>query len=248
MNITIRIGAVILALSLIVVAVNQNLVLDAVLSSFSIQYQDSADRPSYVVSEVIDGDTVRLETGELVRFIGIDAPEINGGECFAINARTKTSALLLGNEVHLQGDVSDKDKYGRWLRYVWLDDIMINEELVREGYAIAKSYPPDTKYQFRLEQAQQEAEQKGAGLWAACQNVQDLSDMSIQDQDEQFDAGQDQSSCVIKGNISKYTGEKIYHIPGGDYYDDTVIEEELGEQWFCTESEAVEAGWRASKK
>src|SRR3989304_2257735 len=52
----------------------------------------------------------------------------------------------------------------------------------------------------------------------------------------------------IKGNISLTTGEKIYHVPGGYYYDDTVIDETKGERWFCTEAEAVAAGWRKSKR
>ena len=52
---------------------------------------------------------------------------------------------------------------------------------------------------------------------------------------------------MIKGNISQSTGEKIYHVPGGDFYDKTVIDEGAGERWFCTEQEAVAAGWRRSK-
>lgn len=54
-------------------------------------------------------------------------------------------------------------------------------------------------------------------------------------------------SCRIKGNISTNTGERIYHVPGQQYYDETVITESKGEQWFCTEAEARAAGWRKSK-
>ena len=57
-----------------------------------------------------------------------------------------------------------------------------------------------------------------------------------------------QPGCVIKGNISLRTGERIYHVPGGDYYDKTEISPEKGERWFCTEEEAVENGWRKSKR
>jgi hypothetical protein len=54
------------------------------------------------------------------------------------------------------------------------------------------------------------------------------------------------SGCDIKGNISYKSGEKIYHIPGGDFYAATVINPKYGERWFCTEEEAVAAGWRRS--
>lgn len=55
------------------------------------------------------------------------------------------------------------------------------------------------------------------------------------------------AKCDIKGNISYRTGEKIYHVPGQRYYNDTVINESAGERWFCSEAEAVAAGWRKSK-
>lgn len=58
---------------------------------------------------------------------------------------------------------------------------------------------------------------------------------------------QKQYDCNIKGNINFNTGEKIYHLPGQEYYDSTVINEAAGERWFCTEEEAIAAGWRKSK-
>ena len=53
-----------------------------------------------------------------------------------------------------------------------------------------------------------------------------------------------QEDCDIKGNISYNSGERIYHVPGQAYYDETVINEDYGEKWFCTESAAINAGWR----
>ena len=55
------------------------------------------------------------------------------------------------------------------------------------------------------------------------------------------------SGCNIKGNVSINTGERIYHVPGQRYYHDTIIRSEYGERWFCSESEAREAGWRRSR-
>lgn len=54
--------------------------------------------------------------------------------------------------------------------------------------------------------------------------------------------------CLIKGNISQRTGEKIYHVPGSANYEQTVIDENSGERWFCTEEEAQEAGWRKAQQ
>ena len=56
------------------------------------------------------------------------------------------------------------------------------------------------------------------------------------------------SDCQIKGNISRYNDERIYHVPGGQYYERTVIDPSNGERWFCSEAEARSAGWRRSKR
>ena len=71
------------------------------------------------VIKVIDGDTIVLETGETLRYIGIDSPEISGGkECFADKASEKNKELVLGKEVYLEKDISETDRYKRLLRYV----------------------------------------------------------------------------------------------------------------------------------
>lgn len=70
-----------------------------------------------------------------------------------------------GKTVTLEKDVSETDVYGRLLRYVWVDGVFVNGELVRLGYARAISYPPDTKYQERLAQLEEEARQASRGLW-----------------------------------------------------------------------------------
>ncbi len=119
------------------------------------------------VVRVIDGDTIVIEGGYRVRYIGIDAPEIYPGmEAFGTEAWQANRKLVEGKEVRLERDVSDKDKYDRLLRYVWVDDILVEAELVRQGLARAKAYPPDTKYQDYLEQAETEAREAGRGMWA----------------------------------------------------------------------------------
>ena len=116
---------------------------------------------------MIDGDTITIEGGYRVRYIGIDAPEIRPEvEAFGIEAWQANRKLVEGKEVRLERDVSEKDKYGRLLRYVWVDDILVEAELVRQGLARAKAYPPDTKYQDYLEQMEAEAKEAGRGIWA----------------------------------------------------------------------------------
>ncbi len=119
------------------------------------------------VTQVIDGDTITIEGGYRVRYIGIDTPEIYPDlEAFGIEAREANRKLVEGKEVRLEQDVSETDKYGRLLRYVWVDDILVEAELVRQGLARAKAYPPDTKYQVYLEQMEAEAREAGRGIWA----------------------------------------------------------------------------------
>jgi len=123
------------------------------------------------VSRVIDGDTIELESGQKVRYIGIDTPEtvdpLRDPQCFGQEASLQNKKLVEGKEVYLEKDVSQTDKYGRLLRYIYLEesDVSINELLVKEGYAVASSYPPDIKYQEKLRVAEQEARNNQKGLW-----------------------------------------------------------------------------------
>ena len=120
-----------------------------------------------VVTRVIDGDTITIDTGQRVRYIGIDTPEIYpereiyGSEAWQANRR-----LVEGKEVRLELDVSATDKYGRLLRYVYVDNIFVNAELVRLGLAEAKAYPPDIKCQKHLEGLEAVARETGRGMWA----------------------------------------------------------------------------------
>lgn len=191
------------------------------------------------VIRVIDGDTIEIEGGQRVRYIGIDTPEIvdprTTVQCFGKEASAKNRKLVEGKVVQLEKDVSETDKYGRLLRYVYIDQTFVNDYLVRQGYAHASSYPPDIKYQDQFLEAQQNAQAAGRGLWSVCAN-QSASNTTQYNKE----------GCVIKGNISQ-SGEKIYHMPGQKYYDKTIIDESRGERWFCGEDEAVNATWRKSK-
>lgn len=208
-----------------------------------------------VVARVIDGDTIELSDGRKLRYIGIDTPELvhpqRAVECFARQAKEENKRLVDSKTVRLEKDISETDKYGRLLRYVYVGEVMINEALVRQGFALASTYPPDVKYQERLLAAQQEARENNRGLWAGCTNptpeVRLPQATGFQPGTlEERDFGAGQSACLIKGNISS-SGEKIYHLPGCGSYAKTVIDESAGERWFCTEEEALKAGWRKAK-
>jgi endonuclease YncB( thermonuclease family) len=118
----------------------------------------------YIVSYVIDGDTLVLTNGERVRLIGINAPE-SGQSCY-LESKNKLGELVDSNEVTLEKDVSDKDMYGRLLRYVYVDSLFVNLEMVRLGYATAYEYSPDTKYFVQVANAENEAKTNQYGcLW-----------------------------------------------------------------------------------
>ena len=102
-----------------------------------------------------------------MRYIGIDAPEFHPDlESFGIEVREANRQLVAGKKIRLEQDVSEKDKYGRLLRYVWADDILVEAELARQGFAQVKAYCPNIKYQDNRKQMDAEAGEARRGLWA----------------------------------------------------------------------------------
>lgn len=132
------------------------------------------------ITSVVDGDTVRvqLDAGPIVtvRLTGIDTPETKHPskpvQCFGVEASAKTAELLpIGSAVGLERDVQDQDRYGRTLAYVWRDGVMVNEQLVAEGYALTLTIPPNVKYAETFAAAAQTARDGGLGLWSACADI-----------------------------------------------------------------------------
>jgi len=131
------------------------------------------------VSRVIDGDTIEIETGEHVRFIGVDTPETvhpkKSVQCYGKKASNKTKALLEGKDIYLEKDVSETDRYGRLLRYLYIPNpdapeevIFVNEYLIEQGYGVVITYPPDVKYHEQFLEAQRVAQEEKRGLWGKC--------------------------------------------------------------------------------
>lgn len=130
----------------------------------------SAERRDGLVSWVIDGDTFEVRSGERVRLIGVNAPEYtpwkNRVEPHGKEALFFARRLLKGQKVYLETDIRPKDRYGRTLAYVYLDDgTFVNRRLVEEGYATAKFYPPNGRHRQVLEEAQKRAHLDKKGIW-----------------------------------------------------------------------------------
>ena len=124
------------------------------------------------VSRAVDGDTIVVQAGGgeyRIRYIGIDTPEtVAPGrpvEHFGKEAWERNKALVEGKVVTLEKDVSETDRYGRLLRYVYVDGVMVNAVLVEEGYARSSSYPPDVRHQELFTRLEREARNARRGLW-----------------------------------------------------------------------------------
>lgn len=126
------------------------------------------------VTRVIDGDTFWVDNGEeafKIRFIGIDAPELRNSRHkkkgpFAKEAKAYVQERTEGQWVRLEMDVQKTDRYGRMLAYIYLEDnAFLNADLVREGYAVLATFPPNVKHVELFRQLQTEAREHKRGLW-----------------------------------------------------------------------------------
>jgi len=128
-----------------------------------------------VVRRIVDGDTVELYNGKMVRYLGVDTPEtrkragdrwVYSPEPYAIEAMDYNRKLVLNKKLDLEFDVRETDRYGRWLAYVRVGEVLVNERLLREGLAWYVEYPPNGReYRERFLSAQQEARDNSRGIW-----------------------------------------------------------------------------------
>ena len=130
------------------------------------------------VTRVVDGDTIIVDLGgrtEKVRLLGIDTPETKSPtkpvQCFGKEASAHTADLLApGTEVRLERDVEERDVYGRLLAYVYRasDNLFVNLDLVRGGYASLLTYQPNVAHVTELTAGVDDARAGGSGLWGRC--------------------------------------------------------------------------------
>jgi micrococcal nuclease len=229
-----------------------------------VESETPSDRNTFdaEVVSVTDGDTIKVKINgqvESVRFLLVDTPETNhprlGEQPFGQEAKAFTKNLLEGKTVQLEKDVSDRDKYNRLLYYLYVDGKSVQEELLRNGLArVAYVYVPNTKYVDQYYAIQKEAQAKGVGIWSVENYAQKdgfheeiMEGKQTEKSNQNQPTEQPASECNIKGNISS-SGDKIYHMPGQQYYDVTQIDTSKGEKYFCSREEAEQAGFRASQR
>ena len=132
----------------------------------------SEGKDSYLVLEVIDGDTVLVNHPkvERLRYLGIDAPEKltidSPGDPFYKESSYLNNKLVAGKKIRIEFDQERYDPYGRLLGYVFVGDVLVNEELVRQGFARSFFIGPNRKYEDRIQEAQREAQNAKRGIWS----------------------------------------------------------------------------------
>lgn len=191
------------------------------------------------VVTVFDGDSFILlvdDTQIGIRMVEIDTPEV--GQDWHDQAGRALRGKILRQSIVV--DIVDRDRYGRLVGKVWLGDRDINREMIVEGHAWAyRQYLRDES--LLVDEAA--AREATLGLWALADPT---PPWRWRHQQQGGEAPKASGDCTIKGNISS-SGERIYHLPGQQYYPQTRISTAKGERWFCTEAAARKAGWRRSR-
>jgi|APTNR8051073442_1049403.scaffolds.fasta_scaffold11754_1 endonuclease YncB( thermonuclease family) len=209
-------------------------------AAFAFASTAAAADPIGIVS-VIDGDTLRMENGDVVCLNGIDAPEMaqkcDGPKVLrncGVVAADALAERVAGKAIRCDGH--EVDQYDRLIATCFVDESDIGEWMVTQGYAMAF-----VRYSDRYSAQEAAARSEGRGLWQT----------SLQPPWEYRAArwnvaeGDAPDGCPIKGNINR-KGERIYHTPWGSRdYGRTKVDTSKGDRWFCSEREAVDAGWRA---
>lgn len=210
----------------------------------------AAGRTAVEVTEVIDGDTVKIiydgkET--TVRYLLVDTPETNhprfGEQPLGPEATERNRELIeQAQQVEIEFDVGDRfDDYDRLLAYFYADGESVQEQLLEEGFArVAYVFPPNTRYVDEFRTAESEAKDAEIGIWEYENYSTDRGFNEDAYQQTETDSPDIDGECRIKGNINR-SGNKIYHLPGSPSYEET-----NPEQWFCTEQQAKDAGFRSS--
>jgi endonuclease YncB( thermonuclease family) len=191
---------------------------------------------------VIDGDTIEL-AGERVRLEGIDAPEMAqtcktaAGADWACGREAQKKLISLTQDQTVACDRKGQDKYGRTLAVCFADGEDINAILVKAG--LARAF---VKYSQVYIAEETSARIAGIGLWQG----ESVAPWEFRRSRWQTAEVQVPQGCAIKGNISN--NGQIYHPPWSVWYEKVKIDEGRGERWFCSEAEALAAGWRPAEQ
>ena len=234
------------------------LLLAAVLAVLSAAPAWAGEPPIQGKARIIDGDTVELrghggQAREVIRLYGLDAPE-KGQLCVVdglswpcgAGATRALRKFIGGREVTCES--RGRGAYGRMVGECRVGGASMNAWLVEQGLAVVPR-----RYSTTYVPQEEAARAAGRGLWRGeftlpwewrrqmARNAAAGEDRPAAPAPEAPDG-----DCAIKGNISK--SGRIYHMPGGQWYERTRIDESRGEQWFCSEAEARQAGWRRARR
>ncbi len=221
---------------------------------------------------VVDGVTLDVEiAGDVfrLRYLGIRMPGgADGGGALAERALEFNRFKVLDRMVQLEKGAVDTDDGGRILRYVYADGEMINTAMLTGGFAVVSDFPQDFVYKSSFLDAEESAKADRRGYWeealAEDEPAPRASETPLPTTEAPAFSGGTLPSLpgaggggecdfsgtfvrVIKGNVDARTGERIYLVPESLLYSTTEVRPEDGDSWFCTEAEAVAAGWTRSK-
>lgn len=194
-------------------------------------------------ASVVDGDTLEIH-GTRIRLYGIDAPE-SGQSCLVKGKQSRCgqhAALALADKIGSRTvtcDPKDRDRYQRVVAVCRAGEEDLNAWMVSEGWAMAyRRYSTD----YIREEDTASADKRGIwrGDFVAPWDWRRGKRLAATE-------AQQPKTCRIKGNISR-DGERIYHVPSGQYYERTRIDTSKSERWFCSEADAQAAGWRRSRR
>jgi len=174
---------------------------------------------------VIDGDTIVLEGKYRVRLRYVDAPE--KGLCGYEQATKELEGLAMNKSVRIELIVPDA--FGRGMALVYVGNTLINKEMVASGWV--RYHHDNSLVTAEVKAASDLARKEQYGIYKTCHATENTKN----------------PKCNIKGNIDKSTDTHIYYVPGCAQYQFTVVEKDIGEQWFCTEKEAKNAGYSKAK-
>lgn len=178
------------------------------------------------VLEVLDGDTILLDGKVRLRLRHLDAPELEF--CGGKEAKDLLTGLVKDKKVILAEYILDQR--GRPLALVYLDNKLINEEILKSGWA--RYHSDQTSQTEQLKATAQKAKEEKKGIFSPqCYQTENLKN----------------PKCNIKGNVDKATDTRLYYYPGCAQYKFTIVEKDIGEDWFCTEKEAQRAGFEKAK-
>ncbi len=179
-----------------------------------------------MVLEVLDGDTILLDGKVRLRLRHLDAPELEfcGGE----EAKDLLTSLVKDKKVVLEEYILDQQ--GRPMSLIYQSNKLINQEMLESGWV--RYHSDQTSRTEELKANAKDAKENKRGIYSPkCYQTENLEN----------------PECNIKGNIDKSTGTRLYYYPGCAQYEFTIVEKDIGEDWFCSEREAREAGFGKAK-